>query len=68
MSKMYRFIKNHPSKPKELTQEKQKSLMVVILESLHKDEAELLVKLMNKDLEVKFLTSNLVSEAYPGLL
>lgn len=68
MAKMYRFVKNHPSRPAGLTPEKQKSLLVVVLESLHKDEADLVVKMMKKDLGVKFLTANLVSEAFPGLL
>lgn len=68
MAKMYRFVKNHPARPEGLTPEKQKSLLVVVLESLHKDEAALVVKMMKKDLGVKFLTSALVSEAFPGLL
>lgn len=68
MTKMYRFVKNHPSRPAGLTPEKQKSLLVVVLESLHKDEADLLVKMMKKDLGVKYLTANLVSEAFPGLI
>jgi hypothetical protein len=68
MNKLYRFVKNHPSRPAGLTKEKQKQLLLVILESLHKDEAELLVKVINKKLEVKFLTPTLVNEAFPGLL
>jgi hypothetical protein len=68
MVKVYRFVKNHPSRPHGLDAERQKSLLVVILESLHKDEAALMVKMFNKDLEVKFLTVNLVKEAYPNLL
>lgn len=68
MTKMYRFVKNHPSRPAGLSPEKQKSLLVVVLESLHKDEADLVVKMMNKDLQVKFLTANIVNEAFPGLL
>jgi hypothetical protein len=46
IGKLYRFIKGHPKRPVELTHDKQKQLLVVILESLHKDEAELLVKLI----------------------
>jgi hypothetical protein len=65
---MYRFVKNHPSRPPGLTSEKQKSLLIVVLESLHKDEADLVIKMIKKDLGVKFLTANLVSEAFPGLL
>jgi hypothetical protein len=68
MVKMYRFVKNHPSRPEGLTPEKQKSLLTVVLESLHKDEADLVVKMMKKDLNVKFLTANLVSEAFPGII
>lgn len=68
MAKMYRFVKNHPSRPAGLSPQKQKSLLAVVLESLHKDEAELVVKMMNKDLQVKFLTANLINEAFPGLL
>lgn len=67
MSKMYRFVKNHPSRPVGLTPEKQKSLLVVVLESLHKDEADLVVKMMQKDLQVKHLTDKLIKEAFPGL-
>jgi hypothetical protein len=65
--KLYRFIKGHPSRAEGLTGAKQKSLLVVILESLHKDEADLLVKLFKRKLEVKFLTANLVREAFPGI-
>jgi hypothetical protein len=64
MPKMYRFIKGHKLRPAGLTPEKQKSLLLVILESLHKDEADLLVKVIKRDLEVKFLTKKLVQEAY----
>lgn len=68
MTRIYRFIKNHPAKPQGLTAEKQRSLLIVILESLHKDEAALLVKIFSKKLDIKFLTSNLINEAFPDLL
>lgn len=68
MSKMYRFVKNHPARPKGLTADKQRQLLLVVLESLHKDEAALLVKVIQKKLEVKFLTPNLINEALPGTL
>jgi hypothetical protein len=41
--------------------------LVVILESLHKDEAALLVKLLKKNLGIKHLNLNLVIEAFPGI-
>jgi hypothetical protein len=43
------------------------SLLVVLLESLHKDEAGLLVNLFKKDLGVKYLTKQVVMEAFPGI-
>ena len=67
MQKMYRFIVNHPSRAKELTGKKQTSLLLVVLESLHKDEAALLVKVIKKDLGIKFLTPKLVKEAFPDI-
>jgi len=67
MNKMYRFIAGHADKPQGLTPEKQKSLLVVILESLHKDEAELLVKLIAKDLGIPTLNKKIVQEAFPDL-
>lgn len=68
VAKFYRFIANHPKRQSGLTPLKQKQLLVVILESLHKDEAELLVRLIKGDIGIKYLTSNLVTEAFPGLL
>ena len=65
--KMYRFIKNHPKRAEGLTELKQKQLLVVILESLHKDESLLLCKLLNKNLEVKYLTPKLIKEAFPDI-
>lgn len=67
MNKMYRFIKNHPKRSANLTGEKKKSLLVVILESLHKDEADLMVKMFNKKLNIKSLTPAIIKEAYPGI-
>ena len=48
--KMYRFIENHRLRPAGLVGKKQSSLLLVILESLHKDESALLVKMLKKDL------------------
>ena len=68
MGKLYRFIKNHPSRPAGLTVEKQRQILIPILESLHKDEAAILAKVIQKKFEVKFLTVNLINEVFPGLL
>jgi hypothetical protein len=67
MPKMYRFIVGHPMRADGLSPTKQKQLLVVILESLHKDEAALLVKLLKKNLGIKHLNLSLVLEAFPGI-
>jgi hypothetical protein len=67
INKLYRFISGHPKKPEGLSTEKQRQLLVVILESIHKDEATLLVRLFNRDLQIKYLTTKLVNEAFPEL-
>ena len=67
ITKLYRFIENHPKRPAGLFGKKQQNLFIGILESLHKDEAEILVKLTSKDLKVKYLTENIVKEAFPGI-
>jgi hypothetical protein len=65
--KLYRFVKNHPQRPEGLSQEKQKQLLVVVLESLHKDEAQILADMITRKLKVNNLTKKLVQEAYPGM-
>lgn len=65
--KLYRFVKDHPKRASNLSEKKKTDLFRVILESLHKDEARLLVNVVQKKLEVKFLTSNLVKEAFPNI-
>lgn len=66
VTKFYRFIVGHPKRPAGLTPQKQRQLLLVILESLHKDESQILVNLIKGDIGVKYLTLNLVTEAYPG--
>lgn len=65
--KFYRFVVGHPRRAEGLSASKQKQLLTVLLEALHKDDAALLIRLFKKDLGVKHLTMNLVLEAYPGI-
>jgi hypothetical protein len=67
MPKMYRFIKNHPSRPVEYTAEKTTPQLQVILESLHKDEAAIMAQLIQGKFKLKGLTAALVKEAFPGI-
>lgn len=65
--RLYRFVAGHPRRPEGLTPEKQKRLLIPLLEALHKDEADLLVRAMKKDLRIPFLTPKLVKEAFPDI-
>jgi len=67
MKKMYIYMVGHPKRPAGLTPEKQSRQLLVTLESLHRDEAALLVKMLKKNLDVKFLTPKLIQEALPGI-
>jgi hypothetical protein len=62
--KLYRFIVGHPRRT-NVAPARLKSLLTVVLESLYKDEADLLVRLLKKDLKIKSLTPRLVQDAYP---
>jgi len=68
MPKMYRFIKGHPMRPQNFTAEKTTQLILVMLESLHRDESALILKIFKKEFKVKNLTANLVREAFPDLV
>lgn len=65
--KLYRFVKNHPNRPQNLTPKRQTELLLQVLEGLHKNEAELLIRCMKKDLRIPFLTPKLIREAFPGI-
>ena len=67
VKKLYRFIKGHPNRSPNQTPKRQKELLLQVLEGLHKDDAELLVRCIKKDLRIPFLTKKLVKEAFPGL-
>lgn len=67
VNKLYRFIKGHPKKPAGLTGDKQRNLLINVLESIHKDEAELLIKVMKREVKIPYLTIQIVKEAFPGI-
>lgn len=62
--KLYRFIEGKNS---HISLDKQKKLLTIVLEALHVDEAAILIKLIEKDLQIKYLTPNIVREAFPGI-
>lgn len=62
--KLYLFVENgNPS----LNQKKRETLFINMLESIHPDDAELLVAAKDKKLPYKGLTKDLFEEAYPGI-
>jgi hypothetical protein len=67
MQRLYRFVVGHPKRPENLSDKKKSELLLVVLESLHKDEAKLLVELLTKKIKVKGLTPKLVHEAFPEI-
>jgi hypothetical protein len=67
LSKVYRFIKDHPQRAPGFGGIQQERILLLILESLHKDEAELFCRMLQKNLSIKYLTPHLIKEAYPGI-
>lgn len=67
MQRIYRFVVGHPRRPENLSAKKKTELLLVVLESLHKDEAKLLVDLLTKKIKIKGLTPKLVNEAFPEI-
>lgn len=67
VDKLYRFVENHPEAI-NISDDRKRQLLVVILESLHSSEADILVRLMNGDFEYGYLTPKLIKEAYPDIV
>jgi hypothetical protein len=65
--KFYRFIKDHPQRTEGFGGLKQQNILINILESLHKDEAIMVIGMLKKELNVKYLTPLLIKESYPGI-
>ena len=69
MRRLYIFIVGHPKRTAKLDPKKEERIIGLLLNSLHKDEAALLSKLLSKDkdLKIKYLTISLVKEAFPKM-
>lgn len=64
--KLENFVKGGPGE--RLKSYQREKIFLDILESIHPSDAELLVQMINKKLEVKGITKALVKEAYPKLI
>lgn len=68
LTRVYLFQKDNPKVSPSLTQERKEELLIQILESLDKTEAEVFANMIMRDLKVKGLTYDIVKEAFPDLL
>lgn len=68
MDRIYLFIEGHPKTPAGLTEYKREGILKSMLESIHRREAELLIQMFKKKLEVKFLTPKIIIEAFPNII
>ena len=57
-----------PPKANNLRQVKRETIFIQLLESLYKDEVELLLSIINKKLPYPNMTKKLFNTAFPGLL
>jgi hypothetical protein len=67
IGKFYRFIQDHPNRTAGFGGKKQENILTAMMESFHKDEAELVTRMINKNLSIPFLTPVLLREAYPNI-
>lgn len=68
LGKAYLFEKNNPKVDPNLTEKRKQQLLIQILESLEKREAEIFMNMLLKKQKVKGLTAKLVEEALPEVL
>lgn len=67
MDRLYIFIPEHPRYRVKLPERKEQEILHTMLESMHAEEAKLLMGCFKKNLPVKGLTSKIVKEAFPNL-
>ena len=63
----YLFLKGEATAD-SLSEEKRNQVLVQLLESFEPREAHVIVNMMKKNLQTKFLTYNFVKETFPNLL
>lgn len=68
LSKVYLFVEGNERRPVGLSEKRETELLIQILESLEEKEAEVFANMIKKDLKVSYLTTNIINEAFPGLL
>ncbi len=67
LKRTYLFMKGTPTAD-SISEGKRNILLIQMLESFEPTEAKVFVNMLNKDLKIRGLTYNLVTEVFPGLL
>lgn len=67
LRRSYLFQKGNPTAD-SLTEEKRNQLLVQLLESFEPREADIFVKMMQKNLKIPQLTPKLIKEVFPNLI
>jgi len=68
LKQIYLFVVDDPRRSGGLSKERQTTILIQILEALDPDEANLFIRILNKDLMVKGLNKKLVNLAFPKLI
>jgi len=68
LGRAYLFEANNPRVAPSLSQKRKEQLLIQILESLEKREAEVFMNMLLKKQKVKNLNAEIVKEAFPDLL
>lgn len=68
LGRVYLFERNSPKVSPSLTMKRKEEILIQMLESLEKREAEVFANMLLKKQRVKGLTYNLVKETFPDLL
>lgn len=68
LSRVYLFVEGNNRVPEGLTEQRKTEILIQILETLEKEEAQVFANMLLKNLKVPHLTAKLVNEAFPGLL
>jgi hypothetical protein len=65
--KFYLFVKGYSPAQKDITQAKREQVFLNLLETLHPEEAQVLLDMKNRRLQYNGLTAKLVAEAFPNI-
>lgn len=68
LRRVYLFIKNHPSAPRALTEERRKVLLIQILESLSAEDARIYGNMIMKTTGSRKINKTLVKKVFPDMI